>query len=181
MITIDELRKLGGLAKYNGTGVVKLHVGRTQIYRFYSDMATTVSEDIHEHRCNFTSTVLKGVLKNYIYDVAGQDPASILEIVRSKCEANAEKIIEVPNAVLIEQCNFTTMPGESYYLAYNVLHQIERVTPKVVTLMQKEPNVQEAARIVMDTSITEYVCPISVKKSEKECWEIIEYTLNDND
>jgi len=181
MITIDELRKLGGLAKYNGTGVVKLHVGGSQIYRFYSDMAVTVTEGIHEHRCNFTSTVLKGVLKNHIYDVSGQDPDSTLQIVRSECKPNAEKIIEVPNATIAEQCNFTTLAGQSYYLAYNTLHHIERVTPKVITVMKKEPNIQEAARIVMDASITDYVCPISVKKSEKECWEIIEYTLNDND
>lgn len=180
MITIDELRKLDGMARYNGTGVVKLHVGKSLIYRFYSDMAAVVSEDIHEHRCSFTSTVLKGVLKNYIYEVSGQDPKSTLQVVRSECKANADKIIEVSNAVISEQCNFTTVAGQSYHIAYNTLHQIERVTPKVITLMEKEPNTQDAARIVMDISKADYVCPISVKKSVKECWEIIEYTLNDD-
>ena len=122
----------------------------------------------------------KGELKNYIYDVAGQDPASTLQVERGECLPGAERTIEIPNANVIEMCAFTTVAGQSYHIAYDTLHRVECMTPKVITLLDKElPFQQENPRFITDAA-NPSPCAFSQPKSEKECWEIIEYTLNDD-
>jgi len=177
MITIDELRQLGGYAHYMGLGVIKYVFRKNRAYHFWSDLAPAIVEDIHEHRFGFTSKVVKGELKNYIYDVVGQDPNSSLQVERGECVSGAERIIEVPNANIVEMCTFTTVEGKAYTIAYDTLHRVECVTPKVITLLDKNlPFQQENPRFVTDAN-NPSVCAFSQPKSEKECWEIIEYTL----
>lgn len=178
MITIDELRKMGGYPHYLGLGVIKCRIGKDEAYHFWSDRSPVLVDQIHDHRFGFTSTVLKGVLKNTIFVVDGQDPDSMLQVERGECKEGAEREILVPNAKMKEVINFTTAPGESYYIAYDTLHQIELMTPKVITHIKKEPFSQMAPRYVVDTSI-ERVCAMSQPKTQDECWEIIEYTIND--
>ena len=178
MIKIDELRALGGKPHYMGLGVVKYMFRKDRAYHFYSELAPAIVEDIHEHRFGFTSKVIKGIMKNYIYDVDGQDPKSTLQVERGECHAGAERVIEVPNANIIELCTFTTVEGESYHIAYNTLHRVESITPKVITLLAKEPRVQNNPRFVTDAA-NPSVCAFSQPKSEKECWEIIDFTLRD--
>ena len=181
MITIDQLRALGGRPHYMGLGCVKyVFRGGSQAYHFYSDKAEILVEDIHEHRFAFTSTVKKGTLKNYIYDVHGTDPDSTLQVERGECRPDAERVVEVANASIVELCTFVTAPGQSYHLDQTTLHRIECLTPKVVTLINREPMIETKPRFIVDTA-NPSVCAFSKPKSEKECWELIEYTLDDKE
>lgn len=176
MITVDDLRKMGGYPHYLGLGVIKCRVGADESYHFYSDRAEVLVNQIHDHRFGFTSTILKGVLKNTIYIIDGQDPDSVLQVERGECKKEADREILVANANMKELINFTSCVGESYYIAYDTLHQIEVVTPTLVTHLKKEPFSQIAPRFVVDTSMPR-VCAMSKPKTQDECWEIIEYTL----
>lgn len=179
MITIDELRKLGGQPHYMGLGVIKYAFRGNRAYHFWSDLAPAIVEDIHEHRFGFTSKIVKGELKNYIYNVDGQDPNSTLQVERGECFPGAERIIEVPNANVVEMCTFTTVAGKSYKITYDTLHRVELITPKVITLLDKEvPAVQENPRFITDTSCPS-VCAFSQPRTQEECWEVIRYTLED--
>lgn len=183
MITIDQLRALGGKPHYMGLGCVKYvfkHSGQSCAYHFYSDKAEILVEDIHEHRFGFTSTVKKGILKNYIYDVHGTDPESTLQVERGECKSGAERVVEVANANVVELCTFVTEPEQSYHLHQTTLHRIECLTPKVITMIRREPMIETMPRFITDTAKPS-VCAFSQPKPVKECWEIIEYTLNDND
>lgn len=180
MITIDQLRALNGRPHYMGLGCVK-YVFRqsSQAYHFYSDKAEILVEDIHEHRFGFTSKVIKGELKNYIYDVHSSDPESTLQVERGECKPGAERIVEVANANVVELCTFVTSPGQTYSLHQTTLHRIECVTPKVITVINREPMTELMPRFIIDTA-NPSVCAFSEPKSVKECWEIIEYTLGDD-
>ncbi len=181
MITIDQLRALDGRPHYMGLGCVKyVFRGGSQAYHFYCDKAEILVEDIHEHRFGFTSTVKKGTLKNYIYEVHGTDPESTLQVERGECTAGAERIVEVANANVVEICTFITEPGQSYTLQQTTLHRIECISPKVVTLINRQPMVEQTPRFITDAA-NPSVCAFSKPKSVDQCWEIIEYTLNDND
>lgn len=181
MITIDHLRALKGKPHYMGLGCVKyVFRGGSQAYHFYCDKAEILVEDIHEHRFGFTSTVKKGTLKNYIYEVHGTDPESTLQVERGECKPGAERIVEVANANVVEVCTFVTDPGQSYTLHQTTLHRIECITPKVVTLINRKELVEPMPRFITDAA-NPSVCAFSKPKSEKECWEIMEYTLDDND
>jgi len=176
MISIDELRKRATYVHYLGLGVIKCRIGKYESYHFYSDRSPVLVNQIHDHRFGFTSTILKGVLKNTIYIIDGQDPESVLQVERGECKKEADREILVTNANMKELTNFTSCAGESYYIAYDTLHQIEVVTPALVTHLKKEPFSQIAPRFVVDTSVP-HICAMSQPKTRNECWEIIEYTL----
>ena len=179
MITVDELRALDGRPHYMGLGVIKHMFRGNRAYHFYSDKTLAIVEDIHEHRFGFTSTVIKGELKNYIYEIDGTDPNSTLQVERGECTAGAERNIIQSNINLIEACTFTTLPSQSYHIEYTTLHKVECITPKVITLLTKElPNRQTNPRFITDTA-NPSVCAFSEPKTEAECWELIEYTLSD--
>jgi len=179
MITIDELRNASRKVSYGGIGVVRLELSLERMYRFYSDMTPDMTAGIHDHLYSFKSTVVKGALKNYVYSIAGQNPDSTLQVVRCKWKENADTTVEVSNAIITERCHFTTIVGQSYYLEHSTLHQIERVTPKIITLMERGQHIRNTGRVVLDASVTDHLSAMIVDKSEKECWEIIEYTLSD--
>ena len=178
MITVDELRERGGYPHYLGLGVIKCRIGADESYHFYSDRAPVLVNQIHDHRFGFTSTVLKGRLKNTIYNTDGQDPNSTLQIERGECKKDAERVVITPNAKFVKACEFFTSAGESYYIAYDSLHQVEYLTPKIITHLFKEPITQVEPRFVVDTTVPR-VCAMSEPKTQDECWEIIEYTIND--
>ena len=178
-ITIDQLRRLNGKPHYMGLGVIKYVFRNTRSYNFYSEKSAFLVNDIHEHRFSFTSKVIKGELKNYIYEVFGADPTSTLQVERGECKPYAERWVEVYNANVVELCNFTTKEGQSYRINFRTLHRVECVTPKVITLLNKKlPFDQQQPRFITD-STQPSVCAFSEPKSEDECWEIIEYTLSD--
>jgi hypothetical protein len=88
-------------------------------------------------------------------------------------------------------CTFDTVARESYFLQRGVYHHVESVTPKLITCMDIVPPTKEElasrntywpqkAQFIIDKRIP-YVGVYSQPRSEKECWEIIEYTINDND
>jgi hypothetical protein len=178
MLTIDELRRLGGYPHYLGLGVIKCRIGHDESYHFYSDRAPVLVNQIHDHRFGFKSTIIKGILRNIIFVIDGQDLNSTLQVERGECKRGAEREVLVANAKMKELCRFDTGVGDSYNIEYDTLHQIELVTPKVITHLKKEPFSQLEPRFVVDTSEPR-VCAMSQPKSQKECWEIIEYTLLD--
>ena len=180
MITIDELRILNGTPAQEGLGVIKFRFNEHQAYHFYSGEIHKVrNTGIHNHHHSFTSEVLKGELKNYIYRVDGTDPDSTYQIIRKKSKINAKYIIEQNNVNLIEACSFTTMAGQSYHIEYTTLHKIECKASKVITYLnfQSRPR-QETINFARDTSLSIFSKP-HPSKSESQCWEIIEDILND--
>jgi hypothetical protein len=178
MITIDQLRALNGIPHYMGLGVVKYPFCKNQSYHFYSDRAKILVEDIHEHRFSFTSRVLKGKLKNYIYEIDGTDPTSTLRVERKECAPDSQQEILLSNINLIERCTFITEPNQEYRMHYTTLHKIECLTTKVITHIYKElPFAQTTPRFIADETKPS-VCAFSEPKTVNECWDIIEYTLS---
>jgi hypothetical protein len=196
MQTIDEFRKQakskGVVPVYNGLGMVRLKIGN-QGFLFYSDRAPAINMTIHTHRYDFTSTVLKGAIRNYLYvpKLVGHETNYKLtwKDMVEKVDTEGNTINE--NVEPLNVCTFNTVAGESYFLQRNVYHHVESVTPKLITRMDVVPPTKEElasrdtywpqkAYFIIDKTIP-YVGVYSQPKSEKECWEIIEYTLNDND
>jgi len=181
MITVDELRALDGHAQYMGLGVIKYAFRKNRAYHFYSNKILSIVDDIHEHKFGFTSTVIKGELKNYIYEIDGTDPNSTLQVERGVCGRDTIRTLVQSNINLVESCTFTTRPGQSYHIEYTTLHKIECLTPKVITLLTKELPLSQLDPQFITDATKQAVCAFSQPKSDAECWELIEYTLSDDD
>jgi hypothetical protein len=181
MLTIDGLRKLDGQVMYNPLGVIKYRFRGDQTYHFYSEMAPPLHEyNIHNHRYSFTSTVKKGGLKNFIYEVEPTDEYTDYQATKCRCILGEDFIDVEENVNYYEVANFTTSVNESYSLDFRTLHTIELLAPKVVTFVQRSPKGKEDIFAHFVTNKLEpQLDPLDHTKSEKECWEIIEYTLAD--
>ena len=179
MLTIDELKALNGTNPfYMGLGIIKYRITDSIAYHFYCDQTPTIVDGINEHGWNFKSTIIKGILRNRIYIVDGQDPTSTLQVERGVCTVNSKRVIEVPNANVIELYTFDRAEGESYTLKHDMLHRVETITNKVITMVEMEmPFAQRESRVIIDTTQAP-ICAFSKPKSVAECWEIIEYTLD---
>lgn len=180
MITIDELRKLNGQAHYMGLGVIKYNFGDDwSAYHFYSDQIPILVDDIHDHRYSFTSTIKKGILKTYIYDIHPVDQYTDHKFVGRLCSPESQPEVIHENINLIETANFTTIEGNSYSIDYRTLHRVELVTKHVITYIHdKSPMEQKMPHFITDKR-NEEVCAFSHRMNKKQCWDLIEYILED--
>lgn len=177
---IDALRNLGGTLHSPAQGVVGLSVGSNELYHFYSAKTADI-DDIHNHRRSFTSTVLKGVLRNNVYTIV-KNPKSPLCLMQGSClqfckatkNMCSADIIRLHRADVLLDHSFDTTKG-SYYLDYNTFHNLELLTPIVIThivwsqIQQAKP---QFVRLGDDGAKCE-----RIDVSEKRMWEIIESTL----
>lgn len=182
MITIDELRKLNGRISYTPVGVVRLVFREKYMYHFFSDQAPPVLIDnIHTHPHSFKSIIKKGGIRNHVYryekseDETEYNLASRLYPGRAKATLKIEENNINFNKVL----TFDTLEGGSYNINHTTMHEIELLAPKVVTLLNCSPYIGAMSKVLFimkkDTVYTKE--QLFNLKTEKECWEIVEYTL----
>lgn len=177
MITIDELRKLKGRAVYHPLGAIRLMFGRGFVYHFYSDQSPMMSdENIHTHPYSFKSTVYKGGVRNIVYHYEETDQDTECRLLERACREGACERDLYDNVNFHEALRFDTMAGNSYNIHYSVMHKIELIGPKVISLLEKQPNESDAL-FILDKDIVWNDDELFGLKSEEECWEIIEYTL----
>lgn len=206
MLTVDQLKKMGGYPHYSGLGVIKCRIGSDRSYHFYCDKTPCIIDQIHDHRFGFRSTLVAGRLRNIIYEVVGQDSNSVYQLEEGECKPGAERKILLRNADVVEVDRFVTEPGNSYYIKHDTLHRIEHLDPVTITYLEKDPFAKMEAHFVINTTRPR-ICAASLPEShgdadhtivrvthdaetigmEREmvaermspdkCWEIIEYAL----
>lgn len=161
--------------------MIRLRVSETQAYLFYSDLSEPFVNDIHNHRYSFSSHIIKGTLRTEVYKFTETDEYRDLNVVRRYWDMREPDIIAA-NIDLYKVCTFDAIEGDTYNIDYRVFHHVTKQTTKLVTCMttQPEPWPVEANQFIESKS--QPSAPITAKQMSKErCWEVIEYTLNDND
>jgi len=182
-ILIDNLRNLGTTPRILAIGAVELPINETQAYHFYSKETPQTIDDIHNHRNSFTSLVVSGGIRNYLYDVKESDK-STLQLVRGACSGvchASKKLcckvdVELENVHVTEVCKFDTLTDSSYRLEYNLFHKVEKLTPTIITLITREERAQDTVQFVIDLDDpTE--CELRGFNDTDKCWEIIQDAL----
>jgi len=177
MLSIDEFKKLDGKAVYHPLGAIRLHVDKLTVYHFYSDQSPMMSEDnIHTHPYSFKSTVFKGGIRNIVYHYEETEENTECRLLERACREGACERDLYKNVNYYEALRFDTMAGESYNIHHSVMHKIEVISEKAVSLLEKQP-IEADALFILDKKIVWNDEELFNLKSEKECWEIIEYTL----
>ncbi len=185
MITIDEIRDLANrhnsIPRYNGLGMIRLHLP-SKAYMFYSHQTPPFNHTIHDHRYSFTSTVLKGKLRNKLYEYSEVDYDTDWLVTyknmvgRIDYETYGRTMCE--NVEVREICSFETREGQSYHLDRLAFHSVSAVTSKVITCMTRpnDPPWEAMSCFIVNRS-KPYESVYSRPMTEKECWEIIEDTI----
>jgi len=177
-LNINELKTNCNKIHAFGLGFIQIKLNDKQRIHIYTNEIglTTKEEEIHNHRYNFTSKVLKGKLTNKIYHIFGAlgDFIQIKEACDpTKPKDPTQKLRNTP--LLITQ--FETVEGSEYYIEKDTFHRVS-ATEGTITLIEREETVKEMADIVYHRD-NNLVCPFSVNLSEDILWEIVERKLND--
>jgi len=181
MISIDELRALNGKVSYHAMGVVKLRVNFDEFWHFYSDRTPIPKGNTHSHPYAYESKILFGGVRHYICDVVSTTKETQHNYQARIGRVGTPLTVIHDNINIIESATFDTYKNDTYYINHSTLHKIEPLTRKCVTYLKAEPW-QDKLYFVVDKNKTHTRKEVLTQRASRdECWEIIEYTLDDED
>jgi hypothetical protein len=182
MITIDELRKMGGRIAYTPVGVIRLEFSKERMYHFFSEHAPPVLIDnIHTHPHSFISKVIKGGIRNHIYHVEDSEEETVHCVRHFAFRTGKKSQMEIcrENVTFQEAVRFDTYTGGTYTIDSTTMHTIDILEPKTITLVECSPYIAALTDIYFlmhkDVSYTQE--ELHNLKTKQECWDIVADTL----
>lgn len=173
ILDINYLKENHTRIYYFGLGFIQVVLNKYERVHFYTDELPTTNEDIHNHRYNFTSTILKGSFRNHKYKLVSGD-THILKNESCNLEKELENNVSIPVSIeLIELKEYNQ--GESYDMFFNELHAVE-YTDNTITYLKRTDIITDYAQVLYKKD-SEEVCPFSNKVETDKLWELIELIL----
>lgn len=158
-----------------GLGFIQLKLNDTERLHFYPELpgykAFVGPEEIHDHRYDFTSHVLKGSVINTTYDyVSRRDGEMIMTAVSCDPSNEIEDMPEVMVDVYQTGKSFLNV-GSKYEIKKGAFHTFEG--HGAITLLERNlDNVASLARVIRPIG-AKIVCPFSEPKPVDELWQVI--------
>jgi hypothetical protein len=176
-LDIDYLKNITTKPYYFGLGFIQLKINHQERIHFWHPSLTHTSdeEEIHDHRYNFKSTILRGKLNNEIFSYKS-NPNGIYSLMEVSCNKEKEgdpKFISNVDINLIS--SFDVIEGQSYYLGSDAFHKTK--TNGCISLLNRDLITKDLANVIMLNN-KELTCPFSIKLSEKNIWELIDDLIN---
>lgn len=180
---MNDLKSLKAIGEphYFGLGFIQFKINQTERLHFYHPeiMPILDEEEIHNHRYEFESTVLKGSLFNEIYTFERLCFADygLYEVSCKKEDAGKEPHMlydGIPEFI----CSFEVSKGNKYKLSTQSFHRIKYHEP-TITHLKRGNIVSDYARIIKKQDAPT-VCPFSKQMEQEEIWNIIEQILEGN-
>jgi len=178
MISIDELKSQCLKIHFFGLGFIQVKVSDSQRYHFYVPDLPSFTDHPHDHRYWFRSEVLRGSLRNIIWELdvppeeGGERRVQRYDSCSSEDPSPKKKYITWAGVTT----SFTTHEGSGYLMPINVFHQVEPLTLPCVTRISRGPKEKRFAR-VLDPIGHDYVCPFSQVIEEDTLWEHVRQAL----
>ncbi len=174
-LTSDWIIKNAEAIHYFGLGFIQVKLNNFERLHFYTkELDSTVQpEEIHNHRYNFVSTVLKGHLKQDIYEFiynAGNTH------IMSKESCNTVKAL-FPETHCAVQKVYQKIYGkdDTYYIDHNTFHTVDSID--AITYVKRSDYVKQFAEVIRING-TELICPFSVNVEQNKLIEIIDAMLS---
>lgn len=174
-LNIDDLKKNYKKIHFFGLGFIQLKLNATERLHFYTSKLAPITseEDVHNHRYNFTSTILEGEFSQDFFKIV---PGNTHTLKKESCNPD----IKVENALEV-RCGLEFVESKSYKAGdtYTIIHdEFHRVRGKeCITFIKRGPILKKAADVLYSDK-SDRVCPFSLNISQKDLWEIIDIMLN---
>lgn len=177
-LDINYLKANAKKIHFFGLGFIQIKISDTHRVHVYTDkfQTTAMEEEIHNHRYQFNSAILKGALTQKVYDVHNDKEGEYL-LTQESC--NPEVVVQDRRAVfcdikLTQIHHFTA--GAAYWTAANTFHKVE--SKNAVTFITRGGYEKTEADVIYHhTKLT--TCPFSVKVPEEQLWAVVEEALRD--
>lgn len=171
---VDETKIMEVAPRYFGLGFIQLTLGTGRYHFYCKDLDPTLDdEEVHNHRYNFRSTVLKGTLENQLFFV-NEHVNGGFEVADVTCKPGLSGMpeIKIESAIIKPISTFVTTEGQSYNMFSETFHRVKALTPYTVTRLARGQYLKETAQVVRIKGAA-FVCPFETNIGENECWDWI--------
>lgn len=197
-LNVDWLKKHHYQAHFFGLGFVQVKIDQQTRIHFYHPELPAFTENPHNHRYWFKSTVKRGELKNVIWRSPGwneREQAEEREIIQrysgtqysieaESCAAPGTDLSDrgeppqTNKGLFLRAAEFSVNAGSSYYINEQEFHQVFPNFEKgpCVTLVERGPVLHPYALVLRQPG-EDAVCPFSKTLSEDELWQIVKESL----
>lgn len=172
-LDIDWLKKNHLLIHYFGLGFIQLKINQYHRMHFYTKELPAIvpEEDIHNHRYNFTSHVVKGYLSQEIYQIVDGD-CYLRE--KESCKAGVEVQEEgVPCGIKLLGTQMFAV-GSHYWMWHDTFHKVK--SDNCITLLTRTDYMKDLAEVVRMVGEAK-VCPFSQSVEKDRLWQVVEDML----
>ena len=177
-LTVAGLKATGARPHWFGLGFIQLKIDEDRRLHFWHPhlMADTPEEELHDHRYEFTSKIVRGTMTHETWEFV-EDQYGDYEMVEVSCEPGKESD---PNPIARGHIRlagrYTMVEGSVYTFPPTGFHRIE--ASRAVTLLTRGPKVRDVARVIKELGAPT-VCPFSREIPEDELWDYIADLLGD--
>ena len=178
-----KAKKYGSDPYWFGLGFIQLKLSDTERMHFWCpEIPSPEREEIHNHRYDFTSTVLAGELKHDVYHldatISATAPDQIWaeaewEIFETNCAPGKEGTVESVTPCLITNVGkFNLKAGSTYEFPHDSFHTTVDTKFAITHLTRVLPKPLEYASVIKKRG-TPTTCPFKDKMDKKVCWDHI--------
>lgn len=171
-LDVEYLYRNAKSVDYFGLGFIQLKLNDYQRYHFYTDKLPSImpQEEVHNHRYDFSSLILKGSLNNITYRFEPDLQGDYVKTLVSCTKGNDLNFGKTPGFLRQEGFNMRC-PGDMYFMYSGDLHKVA-ASNNTITLITRSDIRRPYAEVIRYKD-TEPVCPFSKEVSKEELWSII--------
>lgn len=173
MITLKYLKENSKLIHYFGLGFIQIKLSDTERVHFYTQELPAIIglEDIHDHRYDFESTILKGYLKHETFELTEGN-----EFIMEQESCNPDVKIDGNSKLVGVRLNLknTYEKYSTYFIPHTTLHRVK--SNNGITHIKRGEYKKDAANVIRKVN-AEKICPFSKKIEEVYLWTIVEEML----
>lgn len=168
---IDFLKNNCKRLYFFGLGFIQVKLNESERVHFYTNVfqKTTMKEEVHNHRYDFESTILKGEITQEIFS-CNLDDQGISWVTKETCNPVTKKEFERQRCTIKLLQRHTFCLGSSYWTDHDTLHRVE--SSNAITHLKRGPYMKNEADVIYPIDLIP-TCPFSVKTSDEELWEVI--------
>jgi hypothetical protein len=179
-LDINKIKKQCQKIHFFGLGFIQLKLNERERLHFYTTKFSSIISDldVHNHRYDFTSQVLKGELRSYQY-LFEPNNSGLGAYTKEFESCNPDiKIDKRPvNGDIKHNGNRFVGVDEQYFMDHTWFHKV-RVEKDTITYLQRSEYKKEAAEVIRH-NLSELVCPFSKQVPEEELWSIVENMIEE--
>jgi hypothetical protein len=169
-LEIDWLKKNHQMIHYFGLGFIQLKIDKHNRLHFYTPELPPIidEEDIHNHRYDFTSSILRGKMEQQLFvEIPGATHIKEDE----SCQADVKPETSPSNCSVLMTSSHTYAEGSSYFIDHDTFHRVK--TNNCITHLNRGGYKKKYAQVIRPMESGK-ICPFSQKIEEGRLWEIIE-------
>ncbi len=166
-----------------GLGFIQLKFDSVNRMHFWHPklMSDMPEEEVHDHRYDFTSHVLKGELTHEVWEF-DEDPTPTVkrigpyDLVETNCKpGQPENPTVIATGDLRRTSSYTMRAGSHYSIHKDMFHRIKATS--AITFLERADVLKDKARVIRNRE-NPFVCPFSNPMDSQLLWTYIDECIN---